>query len=132
MIEFKRILDIYQNILKGNYTLNVIKNNIVIPNKVDAKKLLIYYVNYVWYQRINDPYFEELTDFVCIPNVALIIETFDDFINIIHYVKYNIINEEITLTETKEVVKEIIEEIIDENIISPHQIDEKNDIIYYT
>jgi hypothetical protein len=94
----KQINQIYDDFLNHNYNIKNIKNNIL-PNKVDAKNLLIYYVNYVWYQNINDTYFQELIDFVAIPKNTLVIITLDDFINIIKYIKYNITNKIIEIKQ---------------------------------
>ncbi len=103
MKEIKELLDIFNN---NKYKVKVLKENIQLPNEVDIKNIVIYYVNYMYYQKINDDYFNKLIDFVCIPNNFILeIKSLDMFIDIQQYIKYNIKNLDILLNneETLEI-----------------------------
>ena len=53
-----KIQKIYECIIKRNYIIKKF-NNSTLPDVVDTKNILLYYIDYVWYNKINDPYLKE-------------------------------------------------------------------------
>ena len=87
---------IYNDIINGDYTIKK-TNNKELPEKEDIKNLLIYYINYIYYDFIEDDLFVELTDYVVIPKNKIEIVSMFDYIEFIRYIKYNIDNKDILL-----------------------------------
>lgn len=127
-----KINKIHQDILNNNYKIKKF-NKCDLPDKIDSKNALIYFIDYVWFEKIKDPYFKELLDFVCIPKNTIDFETLDDFINATHYIKYNINNTEIKLLKTTEdISKEIIQEVVDNITDDIEDINTEDDTDEYT
>lgn len=85
----------------NSYDFKIIKfKNIDLPDKLNTKSCLIYFLMFKWYENNNDTYCQELLDFILIPNIDYEFNNFNsikEYINIHRHIKYNINNKKIYL-----------------------------------
>ena len=81
---------IYQEIKNKEYKIKSFKGKCKESEveKYNTKELLEYYIIYNWYNIIKSEYYKSLIDFVVVPKTKIKIKTLDEFIEIIHYIKY--------------------------------------------
>lgn len=85
----KSIDNIYIEYVNGNYYVDHFNEEYPLPDKVNVKNAVFYYVNYIYHNKLNDDYYKELASFVMIPTSKIIINNMNEFIEIIQYIKYN-------------------------------------------
>lgn len=94
---------IYNDYKINNYNTHHLNKDISLPGKINIKNAVFYYVNYVYHNQINDDYFKTLASFVMIPNTHIIINNMTEFIDMIHYIKYNLESQFLILKKNKDV-----------------------------
>ncbi len=111
----KNIENLHNLFINNLYNIKKLKENIKLPDEVDIKNIMIYYIQYLYYAKIGDTYFDELIEFVCIPhNYLLEINSIEEYINMHHYIKYNICNLDVKLNNKENITEDIILEIDEE------------------
>jgi len=94
------VQDIIEKFKNNEYTILLLKKNVLLPEKIDLKNILIYYFMYIWYKNNNDNYCNELLDFVLIPKIDYNlskISSVRQYVKIHRYIKYNVENDNLFL-----------------------------------
>ena len=83
------IFELYKNNL---YTIKKLKNT-PLPDIIDLKDNLFHFLMYIWHKNNNDDFCDKKLNYILIPHIDYDFSNFKtlrNYINIHHYIKYNI------------------------------------------
>lgn len=95
-----KLSTIYNDFANGLYSVIHLDKTKHLPNDVNVKNLVFYYVCYVLNQHNLNKNFKDLVYFVCVPQTELVIKNMDEFIEYIRICKYELDTKTITLKKT--------------------------------
>lgn len=89
--------EVYEQFKNNKYFTYHFNKEKPLPEKVDIKNLVFYFMTFLRHFQTDNKYFYTITHFVCIPDKLPKIKNMTEFIDFIVYIKYKMKSEEILL-----------------------------------
>ncbi len=90
----KQILNLIENIKKNKYYVYKVNKDFQLPEKINIKSVIYYFLMFLQHRKKKDTYFIENIDFIIIPDDWPKIKNMNEFIDLISYIKYNVNGDE--------------------------------------